>query len=383
MTSTTRTRVLALMEATSVTGPAKNLIGFCRWAHSAEGVTAGLQISIATFQRRGNESQGFADAARAAGIITYIVSERGRFDRSIFSQMARIIEVAAPDLIQTHNTKSHFLLKRLRRSLLMPWIAFQHGYQDTDLKLRLYNQVDRYTLRSADRVISVCQAFSSRLTAFGVRPERIRILHNSVGPADHVPPAEVAAFRRRFGILADDVVILTIGRFSKEKGHADLIEALHLLPATSPRWKAILVGDGPERANLERLVARFNLSDRVLFAGMHRDVRPFYAMADIFALASHSEGSSNVLLEAMAARVPIVATSVGGTPEILADGDTALLSPGADPQAFAQALQRLLGDQALQQRLAECASRDVQIRFSPEQYRQTLLGIYADVMAGK
>jgi glycosyltransferase involved in cell wall biosynthesis len=85
----------------------------------------------------------------------------------------------------------------------------------------------------------------------------------------------------------------------------------------------------------------------------------------------------------MAARVPIVATSVGGTPEILADGDTALLSPGADPQAFAQALQRLLGDQALQQRLAECASRDVQIRFSPEQYRQTLLGIYADVMAGK
>jgi glycosyltransferase involved in cell wall biosynthesis len=367
------------MEASSVTGPAKNLIGFCRWAHSAEGAAAGLQISIATFDR-GIGRQGFADAAREAGITTYVIHERRRFDRSVFRQLAQIVKKAVPDLIQTHNSKSHVLLKQFKRSPATPWVAFQHGYQSTDLKLRLYNQLDRWTLRSADRVVSVCQAFTGRLIAYGVQPQRICVLHNSVSPTEPVPQAAKIELRQRFGILGDQAVILTIGRFSKEKGHADLIEALHRIPATARRWRAILVGEGPERANLERLISRLNLADVVTLAGVFPDVRPLYGIADIFALPSHSEGSSNVILEAMAAKVPIVATRVGGTPEILTDGDTALLCADRDPLALGQSIERVLGDDALAKGLAASAFNRVQTRFSPERYRQTLVAIYADAL---
>jgi glycosyltransferase involved in cell wall biosynthesis len=372
------------MEATSVTGPAKNLIGFCRWAHSPVGATAGLQISIATYNR-GNDSgrQGFADAARAAGISTYVIQERGRFDRTVFAQFAKIMADATPHVIQTHNTKSHLLLKHLKRPASTPWIAFQHGYQDTDLKLHLYNQLDRWTLRSADRVVSVCRAFTRRLIAYGVRPEQIRVLHNSVTPTGPVVQEEKEALRRRLGVHPDQAVILTIGRFSREKGHADLLQALQPLCLDVQPWKAVLLGDGPEKERLMHLAARLGLSERVAFAGFDPYVQPYYAIADVFVLPSHSEGSSNVLLEAMAARVPIAATSVGGTPEIVTDGETALLTAGADPPALAGSLRRLLVDKNLAFGLREAAFDRVLTRFSPDHYRRALLGIYTDARRPK
>jgi len=380
--ATTRTRVLALMEASSVTGPAKNLIGFCRWAHSAQGAGAGLQISIATYVRgAAGASQGFVDAARAAGITTHVIRERGRFDRSIFAQLAYIVAQAAPHLIQTHNTKSHLLLRHLRRASTVPWIAFQHGYQDTDLKLHLYNQLDRWTLRSADRVVSVCRAFTARLIAYGVREQRIRVLHNSVMPAATVTEEAQAALKGQLGIVADEAVILAIGRLSGEKGHADLIDALHHMPPASRRWKMLIVGDGPEKARLERLVAARGLTDRVVFVGFRPQVEAYYAIADVFVLPSHSEGSSNVLLEAMAARVPIAATSVGGTPEIVADGDTALLTAAGDSPALGRSLQRLLAQRDFAAGLAERAGTRALTHFSPERYRGALTEIYSDALA--
>jgi glycosyltransferase involved in cell wall biosynthesis len=379
--STTRTRVLAVMEATSVTGPAKNLLGLCRWAHSQEGVGAGLQISIATYVRGSEgERQGFVDAARAAGATTYVIPERGRFDRTVFPRLAHILAEAAPHLIQTHNTKSHLLLRHLRRPSTTPWIAFQHGYQDTDFKLHLYNQLDRWTLRSADRVVSVCQAFTERLVAYGVRAERIRVLHNSVTPADPITQEARAGLKGQLGILAGDAVILAVGRLSGEKGHADLIEALSLMPALARRWKAIVVGDGPEKERLQRLAAARGMTDRVVFAGFHQKIQDYYAIADVFVLPSHSEGSSNVLLEAMAARVPIAATRVGGTPEIVADGETALLTGDADPAALARSLQRLLAEQNFAARLANAAFDRAVSQFSPARYHRALLSIYSDAL---
>jgi glycosyltransferase involved in cell wall biosynthesis len=375
------TRVLALMEANSVTGPAKNLIGFCRWAHSPEATAAGLRFSIATFGREpyDDSHNGFVQAARAAGIDTHVIRERGRFDRAVYPQLAEIVADLAPQIVQTHNVKSHFLFKSsgLRKGKI--WLAFQHGYQDTDLKLHLYNQLDRWTLRSADRVISVCEAFTRRLVAYGVRRERIRVLHNSATPPMAAPTGGNAALRKALGIETNDAIILTIGRMSREKGHADLLEALHLLHADVPPWRTVLVGDGPERERLVSLAARLGVADRVVFAGFRSDVQRFYGVAKVFALPSHSEGSSNVIMEAMAARVPIAATAVGGNPEIVTDEETALLSRGRDPEGLARSLTRLLTDPMLVTRLTAAAHSRAMSRFSPERYRQTLLEIYSGV----
>jgi glycosyltransferase involved in cell wall biosynthesis len=116
-------------------------------------------------------------------------------------------------------------------------------------------------------------------------------------------------------------VIVSIGRLSREKGHDDLVHAIAGVREMDPglKFKVLLVGDGPEREHLEATVADLRLSNEILFVGHVSDVAPFYSIADVMALPSHSEGSPNVLLEAMAAGIPSVATEVGGVPEI-ADG---------------------------------------------------------------
>jgi glycosyltransferase involved in cell wall biosynthesis len=373
-------RILAMMEANSVTGPAKNLLGFCRWLRTAEGARTGVSIGMATFSRNaGTDNRAFTDAVRDAGAELHIIHERFRYDPGVMSQVREIAEKSAPDIIQTHNNKSHLLVKllpELRRG--RSWIAFHHGGTYTDLKQRLFNNVDRVSLRSADRLVTVCKAFEPRLVTFGVKPDRIRILHNSVAPLSPVSPAEREQLRSRLGIGPDETMVLSIGRLSKEKGHTVLVRALQQLGSTARKWKLVLVGIGPERDRLMGLARSFGLSERVLFAGLHADVRPFYASADIFILPSLSEGSSNVLLEAMAAKLPIVATKAGGNPEIMLHNETGLLVPFGDSQSLASAISQLLGAPDLALRFAEAASIRATQEFSVEKYRRRLLGFYAE-----
>jgi glycosyltransferase involved in cell wall biosynthesis len=376
-------RILAIMEARSVTGPAKNLIGFCRWLGTAEGAQTGLRVAIVTFDRSAQMrgSDAFVDAARAAGIDTHVIRERRRFDLGVIAQLREIAAREKPDIIQTHNSKSHLLTKslpELRTGRL--WFAFQHGYAYPDLKQRLYNQVDRLTLRSAHRVVSVCQAFAPRLVAFGVKPERIRILHNAATPMPPTSDLERAQLRDQVGIRNGEWVLLTIGRLSREKGHADLLRALGRLRSIRQAWKLVIVGIGPEQDVLGRLAHSLGISERVVFAGFHPDVTRFFAIADVFVLPSHSEGSSNVLLEAMMARVPIAATSAGGNPEIVLDQDTGLLVPVGDSRRLAAAIVRLQSEPDLASRLADSAFARAAREFSLERYQRRLCAYYAEAL---
>lgn len=376
-------RILAIMEAGSLTGPAKNLLCFCRWLHTAEGARTGLGVTIATFDRnaRAQESDSFISAARTSGIRTHVIRERFRFDLGVLPQVRRIIVELEPNIIQTHNNKSHLLVRllpELRRNRL--WFAFHHGDAHTNLKQRVYNHVDRVTLRSADRVVSVCEAFSPRLVACGVKPERILILHNAATPVPRTSDVEREQLRGELRIGSHEAIIVSIGRLSQEKGHADLLRALAQMRAISREWKLVIVGAGPERQALGRLAGTLGIDARVLFAGFQADVSRFYAVADVFALASHSEGSSNVLLEAMMARVPIAATRAGGTPEIVLDQRTGLLVPVADPQALGSAIARLLSEPKLASQLADAAFSRAEQEFSVGRYMGRLVGFYADAL---
>ena len=138
----------------------------------------------------------------------------------------------------------------------------------------------------------------------------------------------------------------------------------------------MLVGDGLLRSELESLAG-----PRVIFAGHQSDVSPYYALATHFVLPSLSEGSPNVLLEAMAAGLPIVSTRVGGVPETVTDGESALLVPAGDPTALATALRRLLDQPTYAQQLAAAGRHRAATHFSPAQYRQSMLKIYQGALA--
>ncbi len=377
-------RVMALIEAYTLTGPAKNLLRFCRLARAE--AANGCEISLATFLRsKANgepASNPFIDEARASGLPVHVVNEHSAFDTRVMGQLRQLFREQAPDIIQTHSLKSHFLV-RLTRPAKARWIAFHHGYTTTDVKMHLYNQLDRWSLPAADRVITVCSPFAEMLARGGVNREHIRVLQNSIECRKGAGGESTSSLRERWSLREDARIVIAIGRFSKEKGHRHLIEAMHLLRRTRPEIDAqlVLVGDGPERARLETQANSLGLHDWVRFTGHQKDPLPFYELASVFVLPSLTEGSPNVLLEAMMARTPVVASAVGGVPEMVQDGRSALLVRAGDPAALAESIANLLADPALAGTLAQNAHIDVLAQHSPQAYCASLLEIYRELLA--
>lgn len=371
-------RVVAVIEAHTVTGPAKNLIRFCRTAakHNCD-------ISLLSFLRPGPLGQNqFIDAVRSAGLHIDVVHERHAFDPQVLKRLRKLFQERSPDIIQTHGVKSHFLI-RLIRPAGTPWLAYHHGYTTENLKMRLYNQLDRWSLPGADRVVTVCTPFANMLAGRGVKLARISVVPNSIEPNSELAGESSSELREKWKLTGSAPVILAVGRHSSEKGHTYLITAAHLLRQEHPEldFQMLLVGDGPETRRLESQVDRYGLRDHVRFTGHQRNAMPYYALADLFVLPSLSEGSPNVLLEAMLAKTPIVASAVGGVPETVEHGQSALLVQPRDSAALAQAIGTVLGSPELANALRTKAYATVLTRFSPESSSSSFLAIYRNLLA--
>ncbi len=372
----TNLRLLAIIEATSITGPAKNLLEFARL-----GRDAGVETSIATFAR-GETDNLFIRTVREAGIALEVIPESGPFDRSAMRALAATADRLHPDIIQTHAVKSHFLARLSGLPRRGPWVAFHHGYTWPTRRAQAYNQLDRWSLRAAQRVLTVSAPFRDELVSHGVRRDRIEIVHNAIRSdwgSRGSTPAETAALRGSLGIPEGRKVVLIVGRLSKEKDHITLIRALARLQSRiDPHL--LIVGEGPNRAAIEQEIARLGLTEHVTLTGHQPSAEPYYGVADLAVLSSLSEGSPNALLEAMAAGVPAVATAVGGIPEIVQDGESALLVQPSDLEDMSSAMARLLIDEPdLASALVEHSRILVRERHTPEGRVRTLSGIYRSV----
>ncbi|SRR6266404_738705 len=380
-------KLLTIVEATTINAVAKTVLEFYRTVCELSRMHdfPVIEGCIATFDRQRDSTRpsDFVAAARAVGLDVEVIPEHRRFDLSVIPALRRIVQTREPDLIITNSVKSHFLTWRSRLWRKHPWVAFHHGYTDTDRKMRLYNRLDRWSLPHADRLVTVCHVFAEELAiSTGVSIDKISVQHNSIRRQPPVSAADVETLRGRLGVSDRECVVLSVGRLSREKAHLDLIEAFKRLREAKPdlSLKLVIVGDGPERSRLEAAVESIGCKESVVFTGQVSDIRPFYAMADVFVLPSHSEGSPNVLLEAMAATLPIVATGVGGVPEMVADNESALLVPPNDSPSLAAAISDLLIDRVRAQRLATNAGILVDTQYASENYVRSLVEIYSEVI---
>ena len=368
-------KVLALIEATRLTGVASNVFEFARLGrHGAGGLQVALGLAlIRRYSGLPPRADTVYDKAVDNGIPCDVLVERHRYDSHLVDALRQTVQARRPLILETHHTKSHCLVALSGLWREYTWVAFHHGYTQTDVKVRTYNHIDRWSLRHAAHVVTTNQPFAAMLADRGVPPDRITVLHNGVREMGAIPAAVTAA-RRALGLRDGDRVVLAVGRLSREKGQAHLIRAI---PALRGRARVVIVGDGPDRSSLEDLARALDVQESVIFAGMTANVSPFYAMADVFVLPSLSEGSPNALLEAMACGLPVVATRVGGVPEIATNGTTALLVPSKDPVSLARAIDRLLDDVDLAAALGTAARRAALNRHTPEQRAATLSGLYA------
>jgi glycosyltransferase involved in cell wall biosynthesis len=165
-----------------------------------------------------------------------------------------------------------------------------------------------------------------------------------------------------------------VGRLSREKDHLTLLRAVERIRNLNPHL--LIVGEGPERARIEQEIGRLGLSEQVTLTGHQPSAEPYYGIANLAVLSSLSEGSPNALLEAMAAGVPVVATSVGGIPEIVKHGESALLVPPGDRDAMAAAMTKLLTEASLARQVTDRARMLILVKHSPQARAQRLAQIY-------
>lgn len=376
-------RVLAMLEAHSVSGSAKAVLEFAKEAAHGYPDLPKIDLSILTFDRRQGENQ-LTRTIRDIGTPLDVIFERFRFDTKVIPQLRAAIENRRADIIWSNSVKSHFLVRCGGLNRSRRWVAFHHGYTSPDMKMRIYNQFDSWSLQKADRVITSSAAFVAELVRKNVQPNHIHVQHMPIRPIATASEKQKSELRHRLGFDDRTRVLLCVGRLSNEKGHTDLVLAfpkIRELAGDLP-LRLVLVGEGPERPRIEELCRRLNLTDVVILAGQQNDVNPYYSIADVFLLPSHSEGCPNVLLEAMAAGIPVVATAVGGVPEVATSGKDAILVRRNDWAALASATAEILRDQRLRDRMVSYA-REIVSRKSPETYFKSMTSVFAQACANR
>jgi glycosyltransferase involved in cell wall biosynthesis len=234
-------------------------------------------------------------------------------------------------------------------------------------------------VRVADRVVVNAES----LRPSGRAGRRTEVIPSGVDTERFQPRAGArVAAKARLGVPPDRPLIGTVGRLEGRKGTATLIEAAARLADYGAADVGVVVaGDGPLRGELRGLVERLGLAACVTLLGQRSDVREVLAALDVFVLPSRTEGMSNALLEAMAMACPVVATAVGGTPEVVVPGETGVLVPPAEPAAMAAAVARLLAAPELAARLGAAARRRIENRYGSRAMVRRLEGLYAAVAA--
>jgi len=244
--------------------------------------------------------------------------------------------------------------------------------------------VNKIFCRMADRVVVNAEAIKRTLVAEGYRPERITVIPNGIV----CPPLRSDQDRllhREFGLSPNDVLIGVVARIARGKGLEYFLEAALAVTARIPQVKFLIVGDNsfnPEyREELKRQTVKLGLQDRVIFTGFRLDVPNILASLAVSVLPSiNGEGLSNSLLESMAAAVPVVATTVGGNPEVVVDGETGLLVPPRNAAALAEAICRVLRTPGLRNTLGQAGRRRVLEHFSNERMIRNVERLYGELL---
>jgi sugar transferase (PEP-CTERM/EpsH1 system associated) len=293
--------------------------------------------------------------------------------------LAREIRKLQPDIVHSRNWSA------IESVLAGRWtgcatVHSEHGF-DVDANSREpWRRVcfRRVAFEMANRVLSVSrQLRDSHARRTGFKPERITVIHNGVDRRlFHPDLAERARMREELGLAEDEFCIGCVGNLFPVKDHTTLLAALQELDGKCGKWRVLLAGEGSERARLEAIVAARHWSDRVIFLGTSHRVPELLNAMDVYVLPSVAEGLSNSLLEAMASGLPVIATAVGGNPEVVDDGKSGLLFPVGDSARLAEMLLRLMSQPEVRLEMAQRALRRAREEFSIESMVEKYASLY-------
>ena len=359
-------------------GPDKTLLNSPRFL-------TGLGYRMACAYLHHPDDPGFATIRRRAAekqapLIS--VPDRGPLDWRVVPRLVEVCRRERVAIWHGHDYKTNLLGLVLRKFWPMRLVTTVHGWVEFTPRTSAYYMLDRMSLRHYERVISVSDDLDRRCRQSGVAANRCHLLPNGIDLDDYRRTSTPEEAKRRLGLDPGRLLVGAVGRLSPEKGFHLLIPALaELIRAGLPVDLAVF-GEGPQRAELEALIAKSGCGNRLRLMGFGHRLQPWYEAFDLFALSSEREGLPNVVLEAMAMETPVLATAVNGLPKLIdPERDGWLVEPGSIPM-LKESIGRVLALPEERRRRAAAARAKVERSYGFRARMERLAGIY-DTLLGR
>lgn len=286
------------------------------------------------------------------------------YTMALASEMVRVSREHSLDVVHVHYAIPHSTAALLAKMITrVPYVVTVHGSDVTILgDSASYGVINNHSLEEADALTSVSHYLAGEAKKRLNLRKSVEVVTNFVDPGVFYPAAGGADASGANGMIQ----AVHVSNFRPVKRIQDLVEAMDIVAGRTDRIRLLLVGEGPERVEIEQLVGKKGLQDKIHFAGYRRDVPDLLRKSQILLLSSENEGFSLTVLEGMACGLPCISTSVGGVPEIVTDGVEGFLVSPHSPQLIAERMLQLGEDEALRRRMGAAGRKTVETRFTPE-----------------
>jgi glycosyltransferase involved in cell wall biosynthesis len=371
-----RKKIMHMMATNFFGGPEKQIVEHLLRLDSKRFIG-----QITSFLENDNQNE-LLNRAGSLGLSNFGIRMSSAFDVRALLNVVRLVKSQRVNLLCVHGYKSTIMGCIAAKLNGIPIIGFSRGYTAEDKKVAFYEWLDRKCLKNVDGIVCVSRGQKKQLRALGVRSSRFWVVHNSVSLNDHVD-IECEKTRRdvleRLGIPGDSMLIVTAGRLSPEKGHRYLVDAISRLNKCNGAY-FVFCGSGACQAELEEKARDADVSEKCRFPGFRRDLQEIFRVMDLLVLPSLTEGLPNVVLEAFACKKPVIASAVGGVPEIVQDGINGVLVPPGDPDSLAKAISSFITSPDQFKHFGEAGYAKVRQNFTFELQTQRLESIYSELL---
>ena len=212
MTENFKPKVLIIIATSIVGGPGKGLFQFLRFAPAEQ-----FDYLLCNFSVKGKDEGDFVQEAKRLGLNLLLLKQSHFYDLTLISQTEKLIQERGFNIIQTHGHKANFIARFVKRSSQIPWLCFVHGWTDEDLKIRIYNRIDRWAIKGADRIVAVSEAMKDKLVKIGIPEQKITVIYNAIEDNGFYKEPPDLDLRKKFTYDDDTLLVGVIGRLSKEK----------------------------------------------------------------------------------------------------------------------------------------------------------------------
>ncbi|HTG81067.1 MAG TPA: glycosyltransferase [Geobacteraceae bacterium] len=365
--------VLHLRASNFIGGPERQIIEHFRRVDRAR-----FRPILCSFAENDGEDP-YLEQVRRFDIEYRTISSRSGSDLRAIGELRQIIRRDNVRILCTHGYKPNVIGRLASWICGIPTVAISRGWTSESRKIRMYERLDKLFLHLADHVVAVSEGQKRKIAALGVAGHRVTVIHNAIDLAA-VPTAAAESIHALWGIPDASLVVASAGRLSPEKNYAGLIDAARVVIAQRPATRFIVFGEGALRRVLESRIAACGLGGKFLLPGFRKDIHQLMTEVDIFVLPSFSEGLPNVILEAAAAKKPVVATAVGGTPEVVVDGETGFLVAPTDTERLASCILRLVDDPQLRESMGTAGYAYVNDNFTYEKQTKQYQELYETIL---